>query len=88
MSGTRQRFKQGFALILNQCRQVTGTDRQQPSLEDDQDRENTASLTVKPNLTQQFVSTGTPKDTALAHTMTVFQQGRPSVASPTSAPLQ
>ena len=61
MNGTRQRFKQGVALILNQCRQVTGTDRQQPSLEDDQDRENTASLTVKPNLTQQFVSTGTPK---------------------------
>ena len=35
MNGTRQRFKQGFALLLNQCRQVTGTDRQQPSLEDD-----------------------------------------------------
>ena len=32
MNGTRQRFKHGIALILNQHGQVTGTDRQQPSL--------------------------------------------------------
>ena len=61
VNGTRQRFKQGFALILNQCRQVKGADRQHPSLGRclgwracrNPDRR------TKPNKTQQFVWTGT-----------------------------
>ena len=52
MNGTRQRFKHGIALILNQHDQVTGADRQQPSWEDDKDGEHSAISTVKRNLTK------------------------------------
>ena len=54
MNGTRQRFKHGFALILNQCGQVLGADRLQPSWEDDKDCELTAIPTVERNLTKRI----------------------------------
>ena len=53
MNGTRQHFKHGFALILKQHGQVTGTDRQQPSWKYDKDGELTATPPVERNLTQR-----------------------------------
>ena len=53
MNGTRQRFKHGIALILNQRGQVTSADRQQPSWGENKDGELTASPPVERNLTQR-----------------------------------